>query len=382
MRKTNPAGFEIITGVVFMAMELSDKKWKLAFSDGQRMRPSIRSINYGALDLLAQEILDAKQKFMLPEDAAVFACYEAGRDGFWLHRELTKMRVKSHVVDSASIKVSRHARQRKTDRLDAQELMVLLRHYFMGEKDALRVCRVPTFHEEDLRHLNRELDELKVERTRLTNRMKSLLVTHGVKLKSLRGFEVFLEEVVLPSGELLPKHLSLRLMHEHQRYELLQQQIGEVESVQNRMKKAPQEHEAAQMMKVNMLEKCKGIGPVTSWVLVTELFGWRTFRNVKEVGGATGLIPTPWASGNMEREQGISKAANKRVRKLLIELAWSWVRYQPTSALTLWYVERFADNGKRARKRGIVAVARRLAIALWRYLEQGKVPEGAVLKAA
>ncbi len=367
----------VFNPVLYMAFELSAKKWKLAFGNGKRTR--MKTIAAGDWTALLAEIERAKSKLNCPADAHVVSCYEAGRDGFWIHRALQAEGIESHVVDSASIEVSRRKKQAKTDRIDAGALLRLLVRYCNGDKAALHPVRVPTVEEEDRRRLNRERQYLLKERGAHSARIKSLLVAHGIRLVRLSELPALLPTAkAAVTGYALPADLKAELEREYERYVLVDRQVKALEQLQHE-RAASADSAAIQM--VQQLRNLKGVGWQSSWGLSTEFFSWRQFKNAKQVGACAGLTPTPYDSGDSTREQGISKAGNKRIRKLMVELAWLWLRYQPHSALSQWFEQRFGHGGKRMRRIGIVALARKLLIALWRYLEHGVLPEGAVLKA-
>lgn len=360
---------------LYIALELSHTKWKIAFGNGFRVR--MRTIMARDLDQFKVEVARTKKQFGMREDVSVNSCYEAGRDGFWIHRYLTSIGVANIVVDSSSIEVNRRYRRVKTDRIDAGKLLTMLIRYLNGEVKVWSVLHIPDVLEEDNRRLNREIERLKKERTAHTNRIKSLLVLHGVSMPIRKTFAADVEAIRLWDGSRLPQGIEAEILREYQRYLVIQEQLMELEASQGKIL----ENENPRGQQVTALQKLKGIGPVSSWILVFEFFGWRRFRNVKEVGAAAGLAPTPYASGSSAREQGISKSGNRRTRSVMIELAWYWVRYQSKSSLSLWFQERFGKGSKRMRRVGIVALARKLLIALWKYLEKGIVPEGAILKA-
>ena len=320
----------------------------------------------------------------LPEDAAVLSCYEAGPEGFWLHRYLTSLGIANVVLDSSSIEVNRRHRRAKTDKLDVASLLRLLIRYHSGDQAAWRTVRIPTEEEEDRRHLHRELKTLKDERNRTTNRMKGLLATQGVRLKGRELTAARLDSIRLWDGSPLLEGLKSRLKRACEQAEVLKRQIRLLHAEQDRGVRASHRGgaESADLKKVRQLMLLKGIGVRSAYILVRELFGWRTFQNRSQVGGLIGFNPTPYNSGTIRREQGISKAGNRHVRAVMVELAWCWVRYQENSRQTQWYLKRFASGGPGARKKGIVAVGRRLLIDLWRYLEMGVLPEGAELKGA
>lgn len=375
---TTQAEYSVVETTLYVALELSSTKWKLAFTVGLGQSPRLRTIDAGDLPRLLEEIQRAKQRFGLPEKARVLSCYEAGRDGFWIHRFLRAHGVESHVVDASSIEVPRRKRRAKTDRLDAMKLVMLLVRYALGERKSWSVVRVPSVAEEDRRHLHRELDTLKQQRTAQINRIKGLLVTVGLRLKVGRDLAEQLEIVRLWDGSPLPEGLRFRLLGELERWEFLRGQIQELE--QERAEKLKQAADAG-AEKARRLMQLKGIGETSAWLFAMELFGWRRFDNRKQVAALVGLAPVPYDSGQTRRDQGISKTGNPRLRATMIQLAWGWLRFQPRSQLSLWFEERFASGGARSRRVGIVAVARRLLIAMWRFVEQGVIPDGALLKA-
>jgi len=375
---TTRTQYSEVVPTLYVAFELSWSEWKLAFTVGLGQRPRLRTIAAGDLETLSKEILRAKARFGLAESARVVSCYEAGRDGFWLHRFLVAQGVESHVVDASSIEVPRRKRRAKTDRLDATKLVAMLVRYDHGERRVWSVVRVPTVEQEDQRHLHRELDTLKKERTRQSNRIKGLLAGLGLRLPVGKGFLERLEQVRLWDGSPVPEGLRFRLQGEFERLEFIEGQVEELEEERRRLMKESQEVGAE---KARCLAQLKAIGENSAWMFSMELFAWRTFRNRKQVGALVGFAPTPFDSGESSREQGISKAGNPRLRSMAIQIAWGWLRFQPRSQLTLWYQERFAHGGSRLRKVGIVAVARRLLIALWRFVEFGIIPDGAELKA-
>ncbi len=363
--------------VLYVAFELGVDEWKLGFTKDLGTTPRVRVMPARDLRRLAREITAAKQWFGVPAPAAVRSCYEAGRDGFWLHRYLTAAGVDNRVIDSSSIEVNRRLRRAKSDGLDARKLLGMLVRYHAGEAKVWSVVRVPTVEEEDRRQLHRELRTLKQERTRVTNRIKGLLANQGIRLPKGGNLGELLEGVRLWDGSPLPVGLRARLQREWAHAQFLHGKILELERERQR---AIAHDRGPAVEKVRQLLRLR-IGPNGAWVYVNEFFGWRHFRNRKEVGAAAGLIPTPYQSGDGNREQGISKAGSRHIRAVAIEMAWCWLRYQPRSRLSRWYQERFGRGGTRARKVGIVALARKLLIELWRFLEHGVIPEGAALKA-
>ncbi len=279
------------------------------------------------------------------------------------------------VVDSSSIEVNRRARRAKSDGLDAAKLYEMLVRYVGGETRVWRVVRVPTAEQEDARRLHRELERLKKERNAHVSRMGSLAVLHNVRLERIGGRD-WQQRLEGLQGR-LPAALWQEIARESRRLELVSTQIGAVE----RERQGQLEAMLKQGGPLAALTQLRAIGVQSAWVLVRELFGWRRFANRRELAGCVGLSPSPYDSGASAHEQGISKAGNRRVRSLLVEIAWYWLRYQPHSALSQWFAQRFAAGGKRMRRIGIVALARRLLVALWRYLEHGVIPAGAQLKA-
>jgi len=361
--------------VLYMALELSGSKWRVAFgADGRARQVTVAA---GDLSGLLEQIERAKQKLGVDAGARVRSCYEAGRDGFWLHRALCAQGIENLVVDAASIEVSRRARRVKTDRVDAQKLLAQLERYCRGERRALRVVRVPSVQAEDARRIHRERERLLKERGMHGSRIRALLIAQGVELELKGDFAERLRAVRLWDEHALGAGLRAELEREWQRLEQVQKQLKALEAEQRAEFEQVAQSSEGLMQRLSLLQ---GIGMRSAWVLTRELFGWRQFANRRELAGCVGLTPTPYNSGGSEREQGISKAGNRRVRALLIELSWLWLRYQPDSALSAWYRQRFGGGGARARRIGIVALARRLLIALWRYLEQGLIPEGARLK--
>ena len=363
---------------LYLAFELGVDEWKLGFTKDLGTTPRVRVMPARDLKRLTREIAAAKQWFGVSATAVVRSCYEAGRDGFWLHRHLTAAGIDNRVVDSSSIEVNRRQRRAKSDGLDARKLLGMLVRYHAGEAKVWSVVRVPTGEEEDRRQLHRELRTLKQERTRVTNRIKGLLANQGIRLPKRRDLGELLEGVQLWDGAPLPPGLRARLQREWEHAQFLHGKILELERERQR---AIAHDRGPAVEKVRQLLRLRAIGPSGAWVYVNEFFGWRQFRNRKEVGAAAGLTPTPYQSGDTNREQGISKAGSRHIRAVAIEMAWCWLRYQPRSRLSRWYQARFGRGGARARKVGIVALARKLLVELWRFLEHGVIPEGATLKA-
>jgi transposase len=356
---------------LYVAFELGEKSWKLSLSDGARGR-SRYLVTAGDRSALLECIAKAKARCGLAQAASVHSCYEAGRDGFWLHRWLLEEGIDNIVVDSSSIEVNRRARRAKNDRLDGDKLLAMLMRYHAGERRVWAVVRVPTPKHEDERRAHRERGRLKQEHTAHVNRIRSLLVLHNLRVKYVTGCS-WQHWWRRHAEELLPGARA-EIERESARLSLVQAQIRTIEAQQRKALATDAQPQVARLARLRAVGMCSG------WVLVKELFGWRRFRNRREVAGCLGLAPTPYDSGQTKTEQGIAKAGNKRARTLMVELAWCWLRHQPDSELSQWFTARFASGGKRMRRIGIVALARRLAIALWRYSEDGVIPDGAKLK--
>jgi transposase len=365
-------------GRLYLAMELSHKQWKLGFSEGKSVRARIRSIEARDFQALGSEIEQAKRHFGLEATVATVSCYEAGREGFWIHRALTEKGIGNVVVDAASIDVQRRKRA-KTDRLDAESLVRKLVRYERGERDVWSVVRVPSREAEDARQLHRDIGVLQREKQQHRMRIQSLLYTQGIAVTVTPELIRDLDEVRCWDGQPLAADLRERIRREYGRLQAAQQDLS---AVQKQQRARLKQQQTPALEKIRLLQQLCGIAMTSSWVFVMELFGWRQFSNRRELAGALGLAPMPYQSGDSAHEQGISRAGNRRVRAMAIEIAWAWLRYQPDSDLSQWYQRRFGSGGKRMRRIGIVAMARRLMIDLWRYLEEGIVPAGARTKGA
>lgn len=362
-----------MTPVLYMAFDLGHRKWLIRFSEGA----SVRDVQIPARDTfrLLGEIAAARSKFGLGRECPVRSCYEAGMDGFWLHRFLAHHGILNLVVDSSSVEVNRRGRSAKTDKLDVAKLMELLMRHYNGMKP-WSVVQVPSVADEDDRQIPREIQRLKREVQQHRSRMRAQLWIYGVDISVGPKFEQKLEQLTLWDGTALPPSLLRSVRRELERLRLVEQQLAAVQT--QRAERLVQPKTQTEKIAVQ-LTTLRGLGPTTGWTLATEFFGWRSFRNGKQVGKLAGLSPTPYNSGTRDREQGIDKAGNREIRRLLVQIGWGWLRYQGSSALAQWFEQRFASGGPRMRKIGIVALARKLIVALWHYVEHGIIPEGALL---
>lgn len=368
---------------LFVALELSSKTWVVATHIRASNKISQYRVNGGEVERLLSLIGHLRMRTSGASGTAVktMCCYEAGRDGFWLHRVLTQHGISNHVIDPASVHVSRRARRAKTDRLDAEALVRVLMAYVRGERKVCSMVRVPTADEEDAKRQHRERERLIAARTAHVNRIKGLLATQGVKVTTpLRpDWLELLKSMHTGDGRPIPPCLMAELGREWQRLQLV---IEMIEAVENEGEHAQADSANSGIVgkKIELLRKLRGVGPIFATVLAREVF-YRDFTNRREVGSYVGLAPTPFNSGESRRDQGVNKAGNPRARATAIELAWLWLRHQPESGLSRWFRERVGTLQGRIRKITIVAVARKLIVALWRYLQTGMIPAGAVLKA-
>lgn len=366
--------------VLAVALELSKASWKVAMSDAQH-NPRIKNADapqpLERLEQVLTLIKDARARWTLPEDVRVVVLYESGQDGFWIQRALAARGIETLIIDPASLPVERKARRAKTDRLDARRLVEALLGWLRGEQQRFRVLRQPSVAQEDSRHWGREREQLQREMQQHRDRMVKLLVTQGCWEKLDRAFAQRLAngELCDWEGKPLGATLQARLQRELTRWQQARDQFRQLEQEQ------AERFSAQQQAQLTQLVQLRGVGPVSAQRLVLELF-WRHFANARQLGACVGLVPQPYDSGTMRKDQGISKQGNRRVRALLVELAWMWLRYQPNSALSCWFASKVQGDSKRSRRVAIVALARRLLIALWRYLERGVPPEGSQLKAA
>ncbi len=290
---------------LYIAFELSNKKWKVGFSNGQKRR--IKTVQAKDWEQLTAEIKVAKRKLFCKNDCEIVSCYEAGRDGFWIHRALEQEGIHNLVIDSGSIEVNRKKRRAKSDTIDVVALLRFLMRYDTGEHEALRVAKVPSVEEEDIRRLSRERERLISERTGHNNRIKSLLVLHGIAIDKITDIPALLPTAkACVTGYDLPMELRAEIEREYKRYQLIAEQIKELEKLRLERLKTPQNKTYES---VNRLMQLRGVGYQTGWVVIVEFFGWRTFKNRKQVASCAGLTPTPYDSGDSCKEQGISKAS-------------------------------------------------------------------------
>jgi transposase len=383
-RAEAPTAIQTNLAAVFASLELSRSVWlitSLAPGGGEKM--SKHSVRAGDIASLLARFTELKQKALARTGKSfpIVVIQEAGLDGFWVHRVLQSEQIESHVVDPASIATSRRRRRAKTDKIDGEALLRALLAYKRGEPRVCAMVKAPTPEEEDHRRLCRERKVLIAERVEHVNRIKGLLFSQGVS-----GYEPLrrnrrrrLDELTTGDGRPLPTHLRTQISRELDRLELVLDQIKLAEAERDALLAAQQT--AAPASAGRMLLDFKGIGAEFAAALWLEgLF--RHFNNRRQLASYAGLAPTPWQSGSVDREQGVSKAGNPRLRTTLIQLAWLWLRHQPRSALALWFKERVNRDGGRMKKTAIVALARKLLVALWKYVTSGVVIEGAVMKAA
>jgi transposase len=382
-RPDKAAAIRTDLGAIFVSLELSRSTWLItSLSPGSGEKMSKRSVSGGDVAGLLKRFLELKEQARrrMRRDFPIIVIQEAGLDGFWIHRVLEQEGIQSHIVDPASIMTSRRRRRAKTDRIDGEALVRALLAHQRGEPRVCAMVRVPTPEEEDRRRVSRELKALTAERVRHVNRVKGLLFSQGIS-----GYEPLhrdrrarLERLRTGDGRPLPDHLRRQISRELDRLELLLEQIKTVAAERDALLVSAAEDTVPTPARV--LLALKGIGPDFASVLWQEgLF--RHFDNRRQVAAYAGLAPTPWQSGSVDREQGVSKSGNPRLRTTMLQLAWLWLRHQPDSALSRWFHQRVGMNG-RIRKAMITALARKLLVAFWKYATAGVVIEGAKMKAA
>jgi transposase len=370
-------------GTIFVSVELSQKVWLVTLHSPDKDRMSHHKVeagdSAGLLSLLERVRERAGRK--LGTVPGVKSCYEAGYDGFWLHRLLQAKGIENYVFDPASIAVEQRSRRAKSDRIDGEQLVRTLMAYLRGEPRVVRIVRVPSPDQEDARRASRERDRLVKEQTQHSNRLKSLLQLHGFPVGNprRRDWLKWLADQRDWQGQPVPPRIMTEIERQHARLMLVREQLAAVEQPPVQVQPTPAVVEMGRRQ--DMLFRLKSLGPAFTSSLTGEVF-YKDFTNGRQVGSYFGLAPSPWKSGGIDREQGISKAGNPRARQKAIELAWLWVRHQPDSALTLWFRERTAKVTKRIKRIAIVALARKLMVALWRFLTTGLVPTGAKLKPA
>lgn len=376
MTETRTLPGSVSEATLYVAFELGATSWKLGMTSGFGMKPWVKGVPAGDWAAVRRLLQAATMRFGLPATAPMVSCYEAGRDGFWIHRALLREGVRNRVVDSASIEVNRRARRAKTDRLDAAKLVAMLVRAALGERGVWREVHVPSVADEAARHASRERTQLVQERTRLVNQIRSWLATCGAKLPTRRRPQWW-TTVTDWAGEALALEIQARIARAEDRLAVLAAQLAVLATAERVAAQAAVADSA-----LGRLVRLKGVAATGAQVLLEEGLVWRAFRNRREIGGMLGFAPLPYQSGDQARDQGIDRAGNSRWRAISLQLAWNWVQWQPTSALTLWYQRRFGGGGARLRRIGIVALARKLVIALWRTATTGEVPAGAVLKVA
>ena len=368
--------------IIRIAIELSASSWLIAARLPGADKSRLYRIEGGDTDALLALIggLRSRAATKLRQTVDVVCCFEAGRDGFWLHRWLTAHGVVAYVLEPTSILVNRRARRAKTDRLDAEGMLRVLTAWQAGDKQVCSMVRVPTSEEEDAKRPHREREHLVRERQRIENRMEALLFTQGIRGRpSLRSWERDMDQLRTGDGRAVPPLLQAELNRLRRHLVLIRDLIREVEAERTEAQVAALDD--AMTGKVMALQRIRGIGANFAAVLVREVF-YRSFANRRQLGSYVGIAPMPYQSGGMDRDRSISRAGNPRARTTLIQLAWLWLRYQPDSALTKWFRERVGVLQGRTRRIAIVAMARKLLIALWRYVETGVMLDGVQLSPA
>jgi transposase len=363
---------------LYGAMELSKNTWLLAIQFPDRPQPSLYPIAGGNTEDLVAKLIAASDRWakVSGKRPSITLCYEAGYDAFWLARFLKTRGIECLVVDAASLQVNRRGRRAKTDRIDVEMLLRALIAWCRGERHVWSVVRIPSIDEEDLRRSHRERSRLVQERTAHINRIKGLLFAQGIRGINVRSKYKRLEvsKLVTGEGRPLPPRLAREVVREIERLTLVQRQLVAIERERD---EAPTPCASTEKKRIQ-LSLLNGIGPTVSAIMAREVY-YRQFSNRRQVAGFLGLATSPYDSGAAERSQGISRAGSGPVRVTMIQAAWLWVKHQPKSAITRWFLQRTNGQSGRIKRIAIVAVARKLAIALWRYVEQGLVPQGAIL---
>jgi len=370
-------------GTIFVAIELSQRNWLVVVRSPERDRIAHHKLTAGDFDglLAVIEAARARAARKLGSRPAAVSCYEAGYDGFWLHRRLLAAGIGNFVFDPASIAVEQRGRRAKTDRIDGELMLRTLMAHCRGEPRAVRIVRVPSPEQEDMRRASRERQRLVQEQTAHINRIRALLRLWGLSAGNprRRDWPSWIEAQRDWQGEPVPPQQMAEVKREHVRLMLVGEQLAALSTAPAAA--AVTEAAAQRGERKKHLVRLKALGPAFAGTLTDEVF-YKDFRNRREVAAYCGLAATPWRSGGINREQGISKAGNPRARHKAIELAWLWLRHQPDSALSQWFRQHTRDASGRTRRIAIVALARKLIVALWRYLTAGLVPEGALIKAS
>jgi transposase len=360
---------------LYVALELGKTEWKLGITSGFGVAPWVRTVAAGNFEAIDRVLGRARARLGVAPAAPIWSCYEAGRDGFWIHRAVVERGWRNRVVDSASIEVNRRARRTKTDHIDARKLVMQLVRAVCGEPGVWQEVRVPSAAVEAQRHVSRERTALTAEQLRVRNQIGSLLALNGCGVRRpARAAAAWWTRVQDWQGAPLAASVQGRIARAEARLALIAEQLAALDAEQ-----AAATATAPAESALGRLVQLRGVATTSASVLLAEGLEWREFHNRREVGGFLGFAPTHYNSGTSERDQGIRGAGNRRLQVNAIQLAWNWVRWQPTSDLTRWYQANFGDR-KRTRRVGIVAVARKLLIALWRYVTKAVVPTGAVLK--
>ena len=362
--------------VLYMAIEMSKAKWKVGSTDGGKIRE--KNCDAGDFDAFQEEVVRSKRRLKMAPDAHVVVVYEAGRDGFWPQRVLDSLGFDVLVIDPASLAVPRRRRPKKTDRVDLKRMLRALIAYCNGDDQIFAVCRVPSVRDEDDRLLERRREEINKQRTATINKIRAAIRLHTPEDVVPGKVHKQLDKLTTADGRPLPQQQKYYLRDLCERLQLFNDQLRRIETERKQL--ALERREDPKFQMIARLTQLRGLGDVTAWSLVMEMYGWRAFKTRGEVGAYCGLTSSPWASGSVQHDQGLSRSGNTHVRWLLIQLAWRWIRFQPDSELTRWYQKAVAVGGKARKKKIVVGLARKLAIRLWRYLESGELPRGATLK--
>jgi transposase len=376
MQKRATDNATVSANTLHCALEMSKKTWFVAIQFPDREQPSVYPVEGGDAGALMAKLIAARDRWAKVSGSrpSIVVCYEAGYDAFWLARFLKAHGIECLVIDAGSLEVNRRSRRAKTDRIDLKKLLRTLIAWCRGERHVCSVVRIPTIDEEDLRRSHRDRSRLMRERTAHINRIKGLLFAQGIRAGNFTSKTFAIDKLVTGDGHRLAPRLAAEIEREIERLALVQKQIDEIERERDMAPTPCKETEK----KRHLLLQLKSVGPANAALLSREVY-YRHFDNQRQLGSFIGLTPSPYKSGEEEHCQGISRSGSGHVRAVMIEAAWLWVHHQPKSALTRWFLERTAGQSKRVRKIMIVAVARKLAIALWRFVELGLVPEGAIL---